>query len=740
MHGNHLDHPLLTGLNDAQREAVLHPSGPLLVFAGAGSGKTRVLTHRIAYLISERGVPAHRLFAATFTNKAATEMRERTERLIGRSCRGMWIGTFHSCCARMLRECGDDASVPPNFVVFDDGDQMSVVRQCMQKLNVDEERFAPRAVLAAISRAKEKLIGPNAYAEAHSGYFEDVCSRVYSAYDEHLRSAGGLDFDDLLMCTVVMLRNRPDILDTYRTRFEHVLVDEYQDINLAQFELVRLLASGTRNVCVVGDDDQSIYAFRGAQVDLILRFERDYPDARVIKLEQNYRSTPQILEAAHRVVSRNVTRKPKKLWTSAKSGMPIEVYEAANEQEEAVLIARRLETIVRAGGDLSDVAVLYRTNAQSRAIEEVFTNYRIPYRLVGARPFYERKEVKDIVAYLRLAYNPRDAVSLRRVINVPARGIGATTLAALDQRSAETGTNLWDVINEPRSMAGIAARSAIAVRAFARFVSEIADLAQRLTVSQLTRTIIERTGYNRYVESRSATDQRDRQENVTELLTVTERFDELDDDDRSLARFLEQVALVSDLDDPDSGRPVVSLMTLHASKGLEFDTVFLTGMEQGIFPHSRSLDNEREMEEERRLCYVGITRAKSRLVLTYAYRRTLFGLSSNNAPSRFLYEMGALTSSPTRRGTERTDTIKPLLWPPAGPTGEPQRSSSPPPQHDAGLKPGDKVRHDTFGVGIVLSVKGVSDDAEVAAAFPNRGTVRVLRSYLKPVRPSRPSQ
>lgn len=730
MQGNTPTHSLLRGLNDAQREAVLHGDGPLLVFAGAGSGKTRVLTHRIAYLISERGIPPHRLYAATFTNKAANEMRERTERLIGRSCRGMWIGTFHSSCARMLREAGDAAGVPTNFVVFDDGDQISVVRQCMRNLNIDEERFAPRAVLGAISRAKERLVGPRQYAESHSGYFEDVCSRVYAAYDEQLRAAGGLDFDDLLMCAVLMLKNRPDVLEAYRTRFLHVLVDEYQDINRAQFELVELLASGTRNVCVVGDDDQSIYAFRGAQVDLILRFERDYPDARVIKLEQNYRSTPQILEAAHRVVSHNATRKPKKLWTTAKPGLPLEVHETANEQEEAVLIAHRLQSIVRAGGDLADTAVLYRTNAQSRAIEEVFGNFRIPYRLVGARPFYERKEVKDVVAYLRLAYNPRDTVSLKRVINVPTRGIGATTVALLEQRAVEMGAPLWDTLNDAGALAGLASRSALAVRAFAGMIADIAELATRSTVSELTRTIIERTGYDRYVDAKSLADQRDRLENVRELLTVTERFDEMDDDDRSLGRFLEQVALVSDLDDPDSGRPAVSLMTLHASKGLEFDTVFLSGLEQGIFPHARSLDDSREMEEERRLCYVGITRAKSRLILTYAYRRTLFGMTSNNAPSQFLYEMGALSSRPPGRRSAAVPS-GPSLW-----SSQPQpRPVSQPAASPDGLKPGDKVKHHTFGVGIVLSVKGAGQDAEVAAAFPGRGTVRVLRSYLKPARP-----
>jgi DNA helicase-2/ATP-dependent DNA helicase PcrA len=722
-------HPLLDGLNEAQREAVLHPEGPLLIFAGAGSGKTRVLTHRIAFLMAERGVPAHRVFAATFTNKAANEMRERTERLIGRSCRGMWIGTFHSCCARMLRESGEASGVPPQFVVFDDADQMSVVRECMRNLNIDEERFAPRAILAAISRAKERLVSPQQYAAAHSGYFEDVCARVYTAYQDQLRSSGALDFDDLLMCAVLMLQNNPDVLAAYQTRFDHILVDEYQDINYAQFVLVELLAAGHRNVCVVGDDDQSIYAFRGAQVDLILRFERDYPDARVIKLERNYRSTQQILDAAHRVVSHNRTRKPKRLWTDVKQGLPIEVQETANEQEEAVFIAHRLQTLVRAGCSYGDAAVLYRTNAQSRAIEEVFANFRIPYRLVGARPFYERKEVKDIVAYLRLAHNPGDSVSLKRVINVPTRGIGATSVAHLEEQSRAAKRSLWETINDPAALQGLAPRSASAVRNFAALVSDLAAMAATSSVSELTKAVIALTDYQHYVDGKSAADQRDRMENVNELLTVTERFDAMDEEDRSLARFLEQVALVSDLDDDSAGRSAVSLMTLHASKGLEFETVFLTGMEQGVFPHSRSAGDEREMEEERRLCYVGITRAKRRLIATYAYRRSLFGMTTNNPPSQFLREMGVLK--------ERQAPMRPVPAPPLPQTEWARRATDAPARLERvadGLKPGDKVSHATFGTGIVLSIKNDSDDPEVAVAFPQRGTVRLLRSYLKPIK------
>lgn len=719
------DHPLLKGLNDAQRKAVLHSGGPLLVFAGAGSGKTRVLTHRIAYLMAEHGVPAHRIFAATFTNKAANEMRERTEALIGRSCRGMWIGTFHACCARMLRESGSAIGLNTQFVVFDDADQMAAVRACMRALQISEERFAPRAVLSAISRAKEKLITAEQYAENHHGYFEDVVSRVYRAYQDQLLADSALDFDDLLMQAVAMLQRDAGVRQYYQQRFDHVLVDEYQDINYAQFVLVELLAAAHRNICVVGDDDQSIYAFRGAQVDLILRFERDYPDATVVKLEQNYRSTQPILDAAHRVVSHNRTRQPKRLWTQVKGGHPIESQEVPNEQEEAVFVANRILAHVTSGGTFSDCAVLYRTNAQSRAFEEVFTNFRVPFRLVGARPFYERKEVKDIVSYLRLAHNPMDTVSLKRVINVPSRGIGATSVAHLEQAATASGRSLWEVIHDRAVLQTLTPRAAIAVVGFADLIAELGNLATVSSITDLVQAVIERTGYIGYLDGKTAADQRDRVENVKELLTVTSRFDAMDDDDRSLARFLEQVALVSDLDENSAQRSAVSLMTLHASKGLEFDTVFLVGMERGVFPHARALDDEREMEEERRLCYVGITRARRRLIVTYAYRRTLYGMCTNNAPSQFLSEMGVLPQTQTLRSLLQERAHTQATWPTPAPV--PPKKTPP----ADGLRPGDKVTHASFGTGVVVSVRTTGDDPEVAVAFPQRGTVRILQSYLR---------
>lgn len=716
-------HPLLEGLNPAQRESVTHPGGPLLVFAGAGSGKTRVLTHRIAFLIAERHVPAHRILAVTFTNKAASEMRERTERLIRRPCRGLWIGTFHSCCARMLRESGADVGVPSDFVIFDDSDQMTVARECLRALNIDAERYTPRSVLSQISRAKERLLNPAEYTKAARGYFEELCARVYAAYEERLLRDNALDFDDLLMRTVTMLRESEEIRAKYQERFLHVLVDEYQDINYAQFVLVQTLAGAHRNICVVGDDDQSIYAFRGADVDLMLRFERDYPDARVVKLEQNYRSTRAILKAAHHVVANNRTRKEKELWTSNDAGRPVLVQELANEQEEALFVTEAITRATLHGSrSYRDFAVLYRTNAQSRAFEEALTNFRIPHRLVGARPFYQRREVKDIIAYLRVARNPQDSVSLKRIINVPARGIGATTQAFLQEAALASRRSLWDVLQDEQTLADLTARARTALHSFSEMIAFLHALAARCSVSDLTREVIQRSRYIESLHGLGAVENRDRIENVSELLTVTERFDAAEEDDRSLASFLEQVALVSDLDEHDLGQNAVTLMTLHSSKGLEFDVVFLVGMEQGLFPHIRSLENERDLEEERRLCYVGVTRARQELILTHAYRRTLFGLTSNNPPSRFIEEMGLLSARPKPPQNPQT------RWTASSPVKTPTVHA---PQTNAHFREGDRVSHDSFGTGVVVSIKPSGDDYEIAVAFPGGGVKRLLMSLAK---------
>lgn len=652
-------------------------------------------------------------------------MRERTERLLGRSCRGLWIGTFHSCCARMLRESGEEAGIAPDFVILDDGDQITLVRDCLKALNIDAERYPPRGILTQISRAKERLIPASVFTARANTHYERLCATVYERYEQQLQENNALDFDDLLMKTVRMFEEHPAILQRYQERFHHILVDEYQDINYAQYVLVNQLAAAHGNVCVVGDDDQSIYAFRGAEVDLMLRFERDYPNARVIKLEQNYRSTQNILDVAHRVVSNNRTRAPKKLWTQNAVGKPVELHELPNEQEEALFVLQRIQSDVLQGRRrYGDIAILYRTNAQSRAFEEAFMNAGVPHRLVGARPFYQRKEVKDILAYLRVARNPLDSVSLRRIINVPARGIGATTQSYLEQVAELTGRSLWQVITDEQTMRSLPTRAQQAVSEFVKLVSVLKEVATTATVADLVVEVLRHTRYVEALQSVGSNESRERVENVHELLSVARRFDESEEEDRSLGRFLEQVALVSDLDTQDLSQNAVTLMTVHSSKGLEFDMVFLVGMEEGLFPHSRSLESEKDIEEERRLCYVGVTRARSELVVTHAVNRSLFGMSCRNKPSRFIEEMGLMPASspaPTLPPSRSSQTT----WDRPSPLAIPQKDGPPP------FRVGQRVTHESFGQGLVVSVKPLGTDYEVAVAFPNAGVRRLLHSMAK---------
>jgi DNA helicase-2/ATP-dependent DNA helicase PcrA len=737
-------HPLLANLNPVQREAVQHTEGPLLIFAGAGSGKTRVLTHRVAWLIAEKKVAPYHILAVTFTNKAAQEMRERIVRLVGEESRSLWIGTFHATCARILRESGSQIGLERDFVVYDDGDQMTVVRDCLFQLQLDEKKFAPRAVLSHISRAKEKLITPEEFPNHFRGFFEDICARIYPLYRDKLKQNKALDFDDLLMMTVRLFEQRPEVLERWQNRFRYILVDEYQDVNFAQYRFLRLVASKYNNLAVVGDDDQSIYQFRGADVGLILQFEKDYPDAKVIKLEQNYRSTRTILDAAHGVVSKNRTRAPKRLWTENAEGVPIRRREADNEQEEAVFIVETIRAEVRSGRRrFGDFAILYRTNAQSRAFEQVFANYATPYRIVGGVRFYERREVKDVLAYLRVLQNPQDDIALKRILNVPTRGIGDTTVSALTEQAQALNRSLWDTVMEAHLIESLQPRARKALTAFAALILELRALRDRSAVTALTQAVLERTGYLSALEQERTIEAQARAENVRELLTVTTEFDATAED-RSLSAFLEQVSLVSDLDSLDTGADAVTMMTLHAAKGLEFPVVFLAGMEEGIFPHLRSMNSDRELEEERRLCYVGITRAKEELYLTHAYRRMLFGSMSSNAPSRFLREIpeelyhippvSGFTPSPPPpspfkgEGPGVRAERKPLwVSAPTTPVQEKARAAG---KND--FRVGQKVKHETFGIGVVLSVKTQDDgDIQVSVAFPNHGVKKLLQSFAK---------
>jgi DNA helicase-2/ATP-dependent DNA helicase PcrA len=750
--------PLLRGLNPVQREAVQHADGPMILFAGAGSGKTRVLTHRIAWLISERHVPPRHILAVTFTNKAAQEMKERIGRLFQKDAEAVakypwWLGTFHAVCARILREYGDRIGLERSFVIYDEGDQTTLVRECMRQLNLDETKFRPRAILARISEAKEKLVAPEDWNRHFVGFFEDLCGKVYPLYQEKLRQNNALDFDDLLMETVRLLETRADVLERLQERFRYILVDEYQDVNRVQYTLLKLLAAKHRNICVVGDPDQSIYQFRGADVSLILQFEQDYPDARVVLLEQNYRSTKTILDAAHGVVQNNRGRKEKRLWTENASGVPLVRYEAMNEQEEAVWIAQKMrEEVTRKGRRWRDFAILYRTNAQSRPLEEAFVNWSTPYKIVGGIRFYERKEIKDILAYLRVLHNPADSISLRRILNVPARGLGATTLAALEEEMNLSGRALWEVLQDAGSLSQIQPRIRAKLAEFASLLAGLRAERETRAVTEITQAVLDRSGYRRALQEEGSIEAQTRLEYVDELLSKTQQFD-LETDTPTLAGFLENVALVADIDSLDTDADAVTLMTLHSAKGLEFPVVFLIAMEENIFPHIRAIESDREKggnretEEERRLAYVGITRAREELYLTYANRRTLFGTIAYNPPSRFLREIPQelFHSSPASSGRgpavssfdpdedeyaprpQKQPAPAKKLWD-AGPQSprDAQRAAE-----ASGYKVNQKVRHAQFGTGIIVKVSGTGDNTIVEVVFPSLGIKRLLLAYTK---------
>lgn len=707
-------------LNEAQREAVTYGEGPLLIFAGAGSGKTRVLTMRIAHLIAARHISPRRILAVTFTNKAANEMRERIEKLVGSAqVKQMWVGTFHAICARILRESGRAIGVPPEFVVFDEDDQISVVKEVLRLLDIDEKRFAPRSILNHISRAKEKLITPVRYTPVD--YLTQVVGRVYPRYQERLEACHALDFDDLLMKTVQLFEEHPDILERYQTRFLHVLVDEFQDVNQAQYRIVKHLSALHRNLCVVGDDDQSIYSWRGADVGLILSFERDFPDVHVVKLEQNYRSTQPILDAAFHVVQKNRRRAPKRLWSERRDGLPITVTEVQHEREEALVVAQHIaQSVQQLGRRYSDFVVLYRTNAQSRTFEEVFLNYRIPYQIVGGVRFYQRKEIKDVLAYLRVVFSPSDDVSLLRIINVPTRGIGLQTIEVLRQIASEEGISLWEAIRHPSLSNQLTARAFTAVGQFRQLIEELRALRDKISVTDLLKEVLHRTDYLQRLGDARDPEVQSRVENVKELLTATQQFDASPEAERGLAGFLESVALVADVDSLEEGSDRVTLMTVHAAKGLEFPIVFLVGMEEGLFPHIRSINDDPNVEEERRLCYVAITRARERVHITHARLRSVFGTTSGMIESRFLHDIPEglkLYWSPT-------ELAHPL------PSAQPRPSPSPTKAQDA-YRVGQRVRHHKFGEGVIMKCEPQADDHLLTVVFPSAGIKQLMASIAK---------
>jgi DNA helicase-2/ATP-dependent DNA helicase PcrA len=730
------------GLNSAQQEAVDWPGGPVLVFAGAGSGKTRVITARIARLIGS-GVPPSRILAVTFTNKAAREMRERIEGMVGENAKQLWMGTFHSICAKMLRIDGTSIGLDRNFVIYDDNDQVSLIREILKKKNFDEKSIQPRAILNEISHAKERLKTPEQYAESATGFVEKIASEVYKSYNNLLQKASALDFDDILYYAVRLLEQREDVRLKYQERFQHVLVDEYQDVNFAQYRLVHLLAEKHRNLMVVGDDDQSIYAWRGADVSLILRFGSDYPEAKIIKLEQNYRSTKAILKAANAVIQRNRSRAHKELWTENADGALISLMQHGTEHEEAMAVADGVQREVNLGKrKYGSFAVLYRTNAQSRVMEETLLTMRIPHVLVGGQRFYERKEIKDMIAYLRLVLNPNDDVSFRRVINEPARGIGGTTLTTIEEWASKHGDKhgetLWRALISDELLQSLQPKAAKGVGAFVKAIEGGKDFAEGDSIMTILKHVMQASGYLDMLRSDSSEEARGRLENLQEMVNVAAEYDR-SAEEPSLSNFLENVALVADVDSLNAGGDAVTLMTLHSAKGLEFPVVFLVGMEEGVFPHSRSMQNDSELEEERRLAYVGMTRAREELHLYHAHRRALYGQPNFNRRSRFLDDVPPevlATSSPQSsfsgsqsRTLDQDRTGRYAVIDRRPGISEPSARK---PQWKPPFQVGERVKHGKFGIGVVVACNPLKDDCEVTVAFPGvTGVKKLVQSLAK---------
>jgi DNA helicase-2/ATP-dependent DNA helicase PcrA len=714
---------LLADLNPQQREAVTHPGGPLLILAGAGSGKTRVLTHRVAYLIRARGVAPGRILAVTFTNKAAHEMRERIDRLLGApAARSIWIGTFHAICSRILRADGERIGVPRTFSIYDEDDQRRTIRDALAELRLDERRFPPAAIHAMIGRAKDEALDAERYAARASSFMEEAAARVWRVYRAALRAAGALDFDDLLVETLRLFDEHPDVLHRYQDRFEHVLVDEYQDTNHAQYLLVRALAGRHRNVSVVGDDDQSIYRWRGADVRNILEFERDYPDAAVVTLARNYRSTKTILAAAHAVIRHNPHRHAKELWTSNADGAPVSVYEAADAADEARFVLDRIRGLRAEGVRPGEIAVLYRTNAQSRVLEEEFLHAGVPYQIVGGVRFYERKEVRDLLAYLRLIVVPGDAASLRRALATPRRGIGEVSLARLAAYAEAADCTLLDAMRRPEALDRLPRAQARALEAFAQTIASLTEAAATLPASQVIARAIAATGYADMLAAEGTEEAQGRLDNLRELVTVAQEVEE-STGEPDLAAFLQHLALIADVDTYRDDVDRVTLMTLHAAKGLEFPVVFVTGLEEGLCPHVRALDEEGGLDEERRLCYVGFTRAKARLFLTHARSRAVFGAPQLAVPSRFLEEIpGHLVSAQTAPDPWAVESPR---RPAASRIGA---------RAIVDLAVGARVRHEKFGEGRVLEVEGEGAGTIVTVRFA--GATRRLALSYAPLEPA----
>ncbi|HAQ1344584.1 DNA helicase PcrA [Enterococcus faecium] len=732
---------LLNGMNPRQKEAVLHTDGPLLLMAGAGSGKTRVLTHRIAYLIEEKEVNPWNILAITFTNKAAKEMKERVNAILASGGEDVWVSTFHSMCVRILRRDVDFIGYNRNFTIIDSSEQLTLMKRILKELNIDPKKYDPRSILGTISQAKNSLQTPQDFAKMQGSYYEEIAAKCYAAYQKELQYNQCMDFDDLIMNTIRLFEEHPDSLTYYQNKFHYIHVDEYQDTNHAQYTLVNLLAGRFRNLCVVGDADQSIYGWRGADMQNILDFEKDYPDAAVILLEQNYRSTKNILSAANQVIENNSNRKPKNLWTENKEGNKITYYRADNERDETRFIVDRMQEEVRSNHrNYGDFAILYRTNAQSRVMEETLLKANIPYKMVGGHKFYDRKEIKDILAYLNMLVNPQDSISFERIVNSPKRGIGP---GSIEKLRSFASLHEWPLLEAAQNvdLANIGGKAGQQLGAFGEMIQEVTQMIPYLTVTELTKEVLDRSGYLEDLKIQNTLEAQARIENLEEFLTVTQEFDkqfeqqneeDADAPEEKLTVFLNDLALVSDIDNLEEDASQVTLMTLHAAKGLEFPVVFLIGLEEGVFPLSRALMEESELEEERRLAYVGITRAEEALYLTNAFSRTLYGRTQYNRPSRFVEEIDQeLLEIEGMRPTPKKTPVfaKKTAYSYKQPETAVVPSKSATGGENNSWKPGDKVKHKKWGLGTVVRVSGTSKDLELDVAFPSQGVKRLLAAF-----------
>lgn len=727
----------LNGLNDRQREAVLHTDGSLLILAGAGSGKTKVVTHKIAYLIEEKGIFPGNILAITFTNKAAAEMKDRVARTLSDSVENMWMGTFHSICVRILRRDIDKIGYNRSFTIYDRDDQITLVKECIKERNLNKDTYKESSVLSQISKLKDEIVDPNEFINNnYKDFYLRNIGELYALYQEKLKQYNALDFDDLIIKTVELLRNDPTVLDYYQRRFKYVFVDEYQDTNKVQYELVKLLSDKYRNICVVGDPDQSIYSWRNADITNILNFEKDFKGATTIMLEQNYRSTQKILDLANRVIKNNSERKDKNLWTDNQEGEPIRYEEMSDSEDEALFVGSKIDELIKDGFNLSDIAILYRTNAQSRSFEDCFMRKNIPYKIVGGLKFYDRKEIKDIVAYLKVLENPLDNISLKRIINVPKRGIGNATIDKLDEIALRNNDSIYGVLLSLDSIDELNGRAKNSLKPFMDMMSMLMAKKETMGIKDFIEEVINSTGYIKELEKENTIESQTRIDNIKEFVSVAIDF-EMRMGESDLEEFLANVALLSDVDKTSDSTNVVTMMTVHSAKGLEFPVVFLVGMEEGLFPITRSLESESELEEERRLCYVAVTRAERLLYITNAKIRTIYGNVNYTLPSRFIAEMGDGIEKREREGlreqlvsvkdlTAKKETFKKETF--MGNSFTIQAKPKPITDVNQEVNIGDKVKHKKFGIGTIVQVKDRDNDKELVISFDGQGLKRLLLS------------